>query len=216
MMTPALTTAEPPSLRVIVAFVLAVSLVLFCAAASFTPYVNTHWPCTGDDPHYVIMCVSLARDGDLAVRNNYDREDYREFYKQPIDPHIKEGKNYSLHGIGLPLLATPWYMFLGGRQGVLYFINSLWALLAGLMAGVALKVTRSYLRSLLAVLSIAATVPLGVYAFYIFSDLMQGLFLLASLMFILRGARRCNGWWWIAVGFLMAYFPWVHIKMLPP
>lgn len=69
-------------------------------------------PFTGDQPHYVLGAISLVKDGDFNVYNNYANRDYREFGFEQLSPQSKEirpGVLITEHGIGFPaLLAIPW------------------------------------------------------------------------------------------------------------
>src|SRR5450759_3021922 len=70
-------------------------------------------PFMGDQPHYLLGVVSLVKDGDANVYNNYANQDYREFgYPYTLHPKTKEirpGVLITENGIGFPLLlAIPW------------------------------------------------------------------------------------------------------------
>jgi len=43
-------------------------------------------PPTGDQPYYLLMTASLVQDGDLDLRNNYERRDYGKFYERAPRP----------------------------------------------------------------------------------------------------------------------------------
>jgi hypothetical protein len=43
-------------------------------------------PPTGDQPYYLLMTASLVQDGDLGLRNNYERRDYGKFYERAPRP----------------------------------------------------------------------------------------------------------------------------------
>src|SRR5215212_9887547 len=43
-------------------------------------------PPTGDQPYYLLMTASLVQDGDLDLRNNYERRDYGKFYERAPHP----------------------------------------------------------------------------------------------------------------------------------
>ena len=43
-------------------------------------------PPTGDQPYYLLMTASLVEDGDLDLRNNYERRDYGKFYERAPRP----------------------------------------------------------------------------------------------------------------------------------
>ena len=59
-------------------------------AASFVvvrPLVHEPLRVSGDEPHYLLMAQSLWREGDLDLRDNYAREDWREYTPGPVPPH---------------------------------------------------------------------------------------------------------------------------------
>jgi len=72
------------------------------------------WKLTGDEPHYLIITYSIIHNGDMDVKNNYDREDYVSFcHYKGLSPHYSDnnlkGHWYSSHNIGLPLLLVPFF-----------------------------------------------------------------------------------------------------------
>ena len=88
-------------------------IVLFTAIGlAFFQRVSPLMPFTGDEPHYLLGAISLVKDGDFNVYNNYANQDYREFgYEQlrPQHPESRPGVIITEHGIGFPaLLAVPW------------------------------------------------------------------------------------------------------------
>src|SRR5262245_37679239 len=74
---------------------------------------------SGDEPHYLLMAQSLWREGDLDLRDNLAREDFREYTPGPVAPHWgtprRDGRPYPAHSPGLPALLAPFYG-LGGRR----------------------------------------------------------------------------------------------------
>lgn len=71
----------------------------------------------GDEPHYLIMMQSLIRDGDLKIENNHRRGDYEEYFASELKPHyLTRGVDreiYSVHPVGLPILAAPAFAVAG-------------------------------------------------------------------------------------------------------
>lgn len=66
----------------------------------------------GDEPHYLILAQSIWLDGDLAIENNHARRDFEDYFGPgPLEPHALarglNGKAYSVHPIGLPMLVAP-------------------------------------------------------------------------------------------------------------
>jgi len=79
----------------------------------------------GDEPYYLLITHSIAYDFDIDLKNNYEKNDYRNFYnfylnKQPS--YEKDNKTFSSHFIGLPiLLSLPYRLF--GKQGIILAIS---------------------------------------------------------------------------------------------
>ena len=64
---------------------------LFLGAAIVLSVLGFHYTgglrATGDEPHYLVMAQSLWRERDLDLRDNYGREDFREYTPGRIAPH---------------------------------------------------------------------------------------------------------------------------------
>jgi hypothetical protein len=89
---------------------------------------------TGDEPHYLLATQSLLLDGDLDLRNNYERLDYLDYHPTTFPyPHVIEAGDawYPVHGIGVSLVALPWFA-VGGRPGVVVMVMLM--TVAGLIA----------------------------------------------------------------------------------
>jgi len=75
----------------------------------------------GDEPHYLIITQSLLQDRDLDIENNHRQEDYRRYFSEDLEAHALargvDGKLYSVHPIGLPLLIVPFFA-IGGYPAV--------------------------------------------------------------------------------------------------
>jgi hypothetical protein len=82
------------------------------------PALPTHmWFQLGDEPHYFVMADSIKHDGDLAVRDDYERGAVR----AGLDPHLggKGGvfasSDYSLHLPGTAIALLPGWL-VGSRR----------------------------------------------------------------------------------------------------
>ena len=73
---------------------------------------------TGDEPHYLLMAQSLWREGDLDLRDNFERRDYLEYTPGPVTTHYgtprRDGRPFPAHSPGLPFALAPLYA-IGGR-----------------------------------------------------------------------------------------------------
>jgi hypothetical protein len=74
---------------------------------------------SGDEPHYLVITQSLLKDGDLQIENNHQRRDYAPYYGGDLAPHYLvpglNGKIYSIHAPGLPVLVMPGFALFGYR-----------------------------------------------------------------------------------------------------
>jgi len=128
----------PPRLR---RFSLAFPVLIFLATAicgwlAASRLIATPVFPGGDEPHYLVMAQSLWRDGDLDIENNHRRGDYGEYFGSPLEPHFQkrgaDGRIYSIHPVGLPVIAAPVYAA-GGYRGVVTLLVLLSSLAAALM-----------------------------------------------------------------------------------
>jgi hypothetical protein len=78
--------------------------------------LTTHgkYSASGDEPHYLLVSVSLTADRDLDVENNYAANDGRLIGHDQLTagPHARrarDGRLLSTHDIGVPILLTPVY-----------------------------------------------------------------------------------------------------------
>jgi hypothetical protein len=70
-------------------------------------------PPTGDEPHYLIAAHSIAIEGDLSLRENYDNQDYRYFYTGQITKRTTfnhdRTKELPAFSAGLSFFLSPFY-----------------------------------------------------------------------------------------------------------
>jgi len=97
---------------------------LFIAAAALLTLRGV--ALVGDEPHYLAISQSLARDHDLNVFNQYFRDGYKEFLKvEKLAAHGTWGRGYkrifSYHLPGVSLTLTPFF-FLRLSPPLLYFL----------------------------------------------------------------------------------------------
>ena len=116
----------------------------------------------GDEPHYLVLAQSLWRDHDFKIENNHARGDTLEYFRLPLQPHYlergRDGEIYSIHPVGLAIVAAPIYAA-GGYYGVVAFLV---CCAAGAAAGLwlaALRLTGSARAATLAWVGAAASAP---------------------------------------------------------
>jgi hypothetical protein len=88
-----------------------VLFLIFCIVSLLV--TSPRMPPTGDEPHYLIAAHSLAVDGDLSLRENYDNQDYRLFYTGQITKrttfNFDRSKELPAFSPGLSFFLTPFY-----------------------------------------------------------------------------------------------------------
>jgi hypothetical protein len=192
-------------------------LLLVVPALAFLAIV-AHWkpllPVTGDEPHYLIIADSIARDGDLKVVNNYDEEAQRHAFIGATDRHSKTFW-YSVHNPAMPaLIALPfWY---GGPQVAKLFLAGLMGLFS-LFFFVAARRHLGEVPSVVLAVTLGLSMPYLTGAGQLFPDLLSGLFMLGLVVALgekLDGARGPARATLFHLG--LATLPWLHLKQLAP
>src|SRR5947209_5216835 len=79
---------------------------------------------SGDEPHELMTVLSILKDGDLNVANNYARRDYLEIGHGSLESQVPAVGDFipPEKGIGFPALLVPFHMLgrvLGDRLAVL-------------------------------------------------------------------------------------------------
>jgi hypothetical protein len=169
---------------------------------------------SGDEPHYLLMAQSLWREGDLDLRDNVERGDYRAYFPGTLSPHWgaprADGRPFPAHSPGLPLLLAPAYA-LGGRAACVALFALLGAALVHEVWLLALRVTEDARSALVAALA-AAGPPVFYYAFHLYTELPSALAVGLSLR-ILTGAPGPVAAALAALS--ISSLPWLHLKMIP-
>lgn len=177
-------------------------------AAYFVPQIDA----SGDEPHYLLMAQSLWREHDLDLRDNYAREDWREFRGGPTAPHYaaprKDGRPFPGHSPGLPFLLAPVYA-LGQRLGCAMLLGAMVAGVGALAFWIAaaegLPVSSAVLAGLL-----ASGPPLAAYALHIYTEAATTLALFAAYA-LLRYGKAVSGAAGAAA--LACVLPFLHPRM---
>ncbi len=147
----------------------------------------------GDEPHYLAISQSLARDGDLNVFNQYFRDGFKEFlHVDKLAAHGTWGMGYkriySYHLPGISLTLAPFFFFKLSPP-LLYFLLRAFlglfgALLAVLVYLFGLRLWRSRDLALFATLAFCLTTPVFFYSFHIFPE-VQAMLLILSALYLL-------------------------------
>ena len=153
----------------------------------------------GDEPHYLAISQSIARDGDLNVFNQYFRDGFKEFlHVDHLAAHGTWGKGfkkiYSYHLPGISLTLAPFF-FLKLSPPLLYFIVRAFlglfgALLAVLVYLFCLRLWRSRRLAYFATLAFTLSAPVFFYSFHIFPEVQAMLLILSALYLLLFKAQE--------------------------
>ena len=152
----------------------------------------------GDEPHYLAISQSLARDGDLNVFNQYFRAGFKEFLAvEKLAAHGTWGKGfkkiYSYHLPGVSLTLAPFF-FVKLSPPLLYFLLRSYlglfaALLALLIYLFCLRLWHSRSLAFFATLVFSLTAPVFFYSFHIFPEIQAMLLTLSALYLLFFKAR---------------------------
>lgn len=193
------------------------NLALFVLAAAFHLVLGLHYAAnlrvSGDEPHYLLMAQSLWREGDLDLRDNLAREEYREYTPGPIAPHWgaprRDGRPFPAHSPGLPFLLAPIYAA-WGRLGCVAVLS----LLAAWLSVEVRVLGRSLLGpgpDLMAWLVMMGP-PVVFYAFHVYTEVPSALALTLALRLILASSGSAAA---AAAALAASALPWLHLKMIP-
>jgi len=152
----------------------------------------------GDEPHYLAISQSLARDGDLNVFNQYFRDGFKEFlHVEKLAAHGTWGKGYkqiySYHLPGISLTLTPFFFF-KLTPPLLYFLLRSFLGLFGAMLAVlvylfCLRLWHSRSLAFFATMVFSLTAPVFFYSFHIFPEVQAVLLILSALYLLFFKAK---------------------------
>jgi len=145
----------------------------------------------GDEPHYLAISHSIAKDGDINVFNQYARNEYRYFIDYRLRSHAKEGKGfkkwYSIHLPGLSFTLAPFMLFKMPFK-LLYFLLRIFMGLFG--SGVAVLIYLFLIRlvknnklPLFLTAVFMLTTPVFFMSIHIFAEI-QALFLILLSLYL--------------------------------
>ncbi|MCK7478770.1 MAG: hypothetical protein M0C28_16385 [Candidatus Moduliflexus flocculans] len=205
--------------------VFAVSAALFGAAA-LTMAPSGIFP-GGDEPHYLVITQSLLGDHDLRIDNNHARQDYAAYYDADLAPHAiapgRDGGTYSVHPVGLPLLAAPAFA-LGGYPGVVMLMILLAAAAAALAWRWVRRVTGSVAAATFSWSATALSVPYLTSSGTVYPEIPAAFAVMVAATVAIRDvglgdgaagavtAAPARAWRALALGLATAALPWLHAK----
>jgi len=141
---------------------------------------------TGDEPHYVVIVKSLV-EGHLYVEEVYTNP-RPQWTTWPYSWHAVKGPDghfYSTHGIGLPLLAAPFYI-VGGSLGLILFIPLVTSLVNLSQYFACRRITGDDCVSFASALVMGFATLVCAYSNEFYPELLMALLLLLSLNLVLK------------------------------
>ncbi len=156
----------------------------------------------GDEPHYLAISQSLARDHDLNVFNQYFRGGFKEFLAvEKLPAHGTWGKGfkriYSYHLPGISLTLAPFFFFKFspplGYFLVRSYLGLFGALLAVLVYLFGLRLWRSRSLAFFTVLVFTLTAPVFFYSLHVFPEVQAMLLILGAIYILLFKAGEKPG-----------------------
>jgi hypothetical protein len=187
----------------------------FLLLAPFAVYYATSLRASGDEPHYLLMAQSLWREGDLDLRDNLAREDFREYTPGPVQPHYgaprADGRPFPAHSPGLPLLLAPAYALLG-RAGCVLVLAALGAWLALELRWWAEKTGADPEGALLA-WALVFVPPALFFTFHVYTELPCAVAAAAALRWVDVGKGAARPSRVVGAALLAGALPWLHVKM---
>jgi len=190
---------------------LLVALPLLVLSAVGVRYV-TSVEASGDEIDYLLMAQSIWKEGDLDLRDNFQRGDFLEYVpgvrRMPGGTRRADGRSYPTHSPGLSLLLAPAYA-LGRRPGCVVLLSALAALLGLLVHRLARDAGADDDAALLA-WAAAIGPPVFFYSHFLYTEVVCAV-LIALALWLLLGSPGPRG---AAVAALaLGGLPWLHVKM---
>ena len=179
------------------------------AGVYFTLAVGPH---SGDEGHYISQAESLWRDHDLDIRNNLGTPEARSPSWNHISPFSRDGRWYSVHAMGLPLLLAP------AVPGGVAARHIILALLSGFGCAAMIELCRFYRARRLYAWLITGLVGLscfwGVYSSRCLPEVAGATFAAWGLLAILRARDWPRASLVLALA-VIGYLPWMHSRFIP-
>ncbi len=223
-----------PDTRVRLQFLLLLAAFAFVVSLSLVPaLLRTSSPPTGDQPYYLMDAISLVRDGDLDVSNNYAHRDENAFYflaprprgfrgqsaPYPLPPHLivsparPRSEAYDYHAPGLGILIVPAWI-VGSWFHLWWPATVVFMCLVGALVGVnvfllAFQAAGDIRVAWVVWAAMTFSAPLMCYSILIFTELP------ASLLILYAFRRYSVGWGanrprqLALAGLCVGYIPWL-------
>ncbi len=166
---------------------------------------------SGDEIRYLIVAQSLWRDGDIDLRDNHERGDYREYVpelRRPLGIRGRKGPLLPLHRPGLPALVAPAYA-LAGRIGCAVLLAALLAALGLVVRRLALRATRDEAAAFVAWAACIGP-PALFFAAFLYPEVPAALCVGLALLLIAPDATAGRA---AAAALAVSCLPWLHPRL---
>lgn len=173
---------------------------------------------TADEPHYLLYAYSLVHDRDADLRNNYEEGHVGKFYvSSTIDPHAFDyrdnGKLFSAHYIGLPILIAP-VLYL--HESV-FAVRMLFIVISALLAHQIFRLLQDsniagprFLWPVWA--AVAFSLPLLTLSNQIYPEIPAALLTVYTARVVLAKGSSTRSL--LVASLAAAALPWLHIRLL--
>src|SRR3989339_1539599 len=149
-------------------------LSIFTIYLLITPWVNACFYADGDEPRNLIITQSLIKDGDRDISNNLESEDNLSYHSS-LKSYGQNWKSF-ISGISpsFTIILIPGFV-LGGRFAISLLMNIFGALLLLNIFQIIFHLTKSNSSSFLAMIIGAFSLPIGIYSFLAYPEIIAAL-----------------------------------------
>lgn len=181
---PAATAREAPARTRVAGLHLA--LAAFLVYAPVAAYLDVAVSTTGDEPYYLLVSLSLLREGDLDLADNFAREDYRPFYwgrlyRGQNTVETPGGRLYSVTYSGLLAWLLLPGVAVGGRLGAMLTMAAATAALMAMVFRLAAEATGSRRAAFAAWVGLAFVPPVLVFSAQLYPEVPAALLLAGAI-----------------------------------
>lgn len=169
-------------------------------------------PLKGDEVHYLLNAISIIKDHDIYLENNYEQRDYQDFFQGNLDKHVVIGVNGHEYLSNIPGFFT--FVILPGffileRLGATLIISLMAAILIREIYLLSLDLTRNQKFSFMITVLIGLSLPFAQYSYLLFPEITAALF----ITYIFRNLLRHN--FNLISALFISILPWIHTRFLP-
>jgi hypothetical protein len=213
-------TSQPLVLKKIKWAIFLSTLLVYLLLAS---WISSSISTTGDEPYYLLITHSFAKDHDLDLANNFQNRDYSLFcwggrlWEGQNILTTEKGEMFSTAYNGLyPSLLLPGYV-LGGRLGATFTNNIFAALLMLNLFLLCFEITKSHRASFYTWLCVAFTSPVLFFSSQIYPEILAGLLTIFTFRKIreiryFSTSLKAN---LVLIGAVICILPWLKVRYAP-